>query len=259
MSDPVGSSTDKKSGARTYFDPVTGKRVPSVTTITGVIAKPHLYAWYARMAAERAVEMGGGDLDDMLDDKGKLKTVEYIKDAAFDRKTSAGARGTLVHDFAEAELKGLKPVVPEEVRPYINAYKKFREEHTPEFHHTEISIINRTYQYGGAADFVMTTWETFAVPVVGDWKTGNTGPWPEWLLQMAAYTRGECLLEQDGSLLRAKPMPEVSQDQVFVVRLLPDRYELWENDISMAKAFQAFKACRVLYEWTKHKKPYKRR
>lgn len=258
MSDPVGSETDKKSGARTYFDPVTGKRVPSVTTITGVIAKPHLYAWYAKEAARRAVDIGA-DLPDMLDDKGKLKTIDFIKEAAFDKKSAAATRGTLVHDFAEMALKGQNPQIPEEVKPYINGYLKFREDHNPTFHHTEISIVNRTYQYGGAADFVMTTWETFGIPVVGDWKTGNTGPWPEWLLQMAAYTRGELVLEKNGSLLVAKPMPEVSQDQTFVVRILPDKYELWENDVSMERAFRAFKACRVLYEWTKEKMPYKRR
>ncbi|MGH7485823.1 MAG: hypothetical protein ACREMY_09520 [bacterium] len=254
MSEPTGAQTDRETGARTYYDPVTGKRLPSVTTITGVIAKPHLYAWYAKMAAERAFEQRG-----TWEEMGKGDAVQFIKDAAFDKKTAAGARGTRVHDYAEADLRGERPDIPEDVRPYVDAYLKFRSDHTPEFHHTEISIVNRTYQYGGAADFVMTTWETFAVPVVGDWKTGNTGPWPEWLLQMSAYTRGECLLIKEGSLLKAAPMPTVSQDQVFAVRLLPGRYELWENDVPLDKAFRAFKAARILYEWGKVKKPFRRR
>lgn len=232
--------------------------MPSVTTITGVIAKPHLYDWYAKMAATRAVEQRS-EVDEVLSDKGKQAAIDYIKGSASDRKTSAGARGTKVHDYAEADLRGERPDIPEDVRPYVDAYLKFRSEHTPEFHHTEISVINRRYQYGGAADFVMTTWETFACPVVGDWKTGNTGPWPEWLLQMAAYTRGEALLVKDGSTIKAAPMPRVSQDQVFVVRLLPGRYELWENDVPLSDAFGAFVAARRLYEWTKHKRPYKRR
>ena len=258
MGEPVGATTDKKSGSRLYYDPVTGRRVPSVTTITSVIAKPHLYAWYAKMAATRAVEQRS-EVDDVLSDKGKLAAIEFIKDSATERKNSAGARGTKVHDYAEAHLKGKSPDIPEDVRPYVDGYLKFRSDHSPEFHHTEISIVNRKYQYGGAADFVMTTWETFAVPVVGDWKTGNTGPWPEWLLQMAAYTRGEVMLIQDGSKLRAAPMPEVSQEQVFVVRLRPGRYELWENDVPLKDAFGAFLAARRLYEWTKVRSPYKRR
>lgn len=258
MSKPLGSKTDKQTGARTYFDPVTGKRLPSVTTITGVIAKPHLYAWYAKEAAKRAVDNRDA-LDDLIADKGILGTVDWIKEAAFDKKSAAGARGTAVHDYAEADLRGEHPEIPEEVRPYVDGYLKFRSDHSPEFHHTEISIINRTYQYGGAADFVMTTWETLGLPVVGDWKTGNTGPWPEWLLQMSAYTRGELLLVREGAKLKAAPMPKVSQDQVFAVRLLPGRYELHENDVSLDKAFGAFKAARVLYEWGKVKKPFKRR
>lgn len=229
-----------------------------MTTITGVINKPNLYAWYAKQAATRAVEYAA-DLPDMIDDKGKLDTIKYLSRSADDKKHSAAARGTLVHNYAEADLRGEHPDIPEEVRPYVNGYLKFRSEHSPEFHHTEISIINRTLQYGGAADFVMTTWETFAQPVVGDWKTGATGPWPEWLLQMSAYTRGECLLIREGSKIKAAPMPEVSQDQVFAVRILPNRYELWENDVPLYKAFAAFKAARMLYEWGKIKQPFKRR
>lgn len=258
MAEPTGATTDKKTGSRTYYDPRTGKRLPSVTTITSVINKPHLYAWYAKMAAIRAVEYAD-DLPDMIDDKGKLAAIDLIKSAPNDAKKSAGARGTVVHDYAEAHLKGQAPDIPEEVRPYVDAYLKFRSDHSPEFHHTEISVINTTYGYGGAADFVMTTWETFGKPVVGDWKTGNTGPWPEWLIQMAAYTRGEYLLVKEGSLLKTKPMPAVSQEQAFVVRLLPGRYELWENDVPLSDAFLAFRACKILYAWGKKKQPYKRR
>lgn len=251
--EPTGAITDD-TGARTYFDPVTGKRVPSVTTITGVIAKPHLYAWYAKMAATRAFEER-----EEWSEMGKGEAIDFIRSSGENRRDAAAARGTVVHKYAELALKGAKPKIPEHVKPYIDGYVKFREDHSPNFLHTEISIVNRTFQYGGAADFVMDTWETFGVPVVGDWKTSNTGPWPEWLLQMAAYTRGECLLIKEGSKIKAAPMPEVSQDQVFVVRLLPGRYELWENDVPLKKAFGAFKAARVLYEWSKERRPYKRR
>lgn len=258
MSEPTGATTDKESGSRTYYDPTTGKRLPSVTTITGMIAKPHLYAWYAKMAATRAIEQRG-EVEDILADKGKMAAIDYVKESANDRKKAAGARGTKVHDYAEADLRGEHPDIPEEVRPYVDGYLKFRSEHTPEFLHTEISIINQKYGYGGAADFVMTTWETFAIPVIGDWKTGNTGPYPEWLLQVSAYTRGTALLIKEGSLLKAAPMPKVSQDQAFIVRLLPGRYELYENDVSLSEAFLAFRAAKIIYDYGKIKKPFKRR
>ena len=264
MAEPTGATTDAKTGRRVYLSPVSGRRLPSVTTILGAKAKPNLVPWAAKKAATRAVdeyellyEMRTGKVLNPATGKKwtKAESIDYFKQTHTEVVEAAGIRGTKLHDIAEMDIGGkdVAYLLTPEQRPLYNGYQMFLSDHNPEFISTEITFYNETVGYAGTADFVYTSWSTFGVPVIGDWKTSGTGPWPEWALQLAAYTRGEGTLYKEGALVKSGEMPEVSQERATIVRILPNKYEVWDTDVDLEAAFRIFKSLKNVYEFNKLK------
>jgi hypothetical protein len=111
---------------RAYHVTETGKRrrrVPSVTTILGVLNKPALARWHERMGVEAGVE---GCRDGLLTDVALEDCYGALADAkrgAKDRAQSAAARGIEVHALIDTYLTTGEPPIPvdfpQETRGYV--------------------------------------------------------------------------------------------------------------------------------------------
>lgn len=83
-----------------------GKRLTGVTTILGVIAKPALIGWAAKMAVEH-IQQGILDTEPgkILDALPKL--LEEAKTAHARKRDKAGEAGTSIHKWIEMFIKGI--------------------------------------------------------------------------------------------------------------------------------------------------------
>jgi hypothetical protein len=149
-----------------------GTRVPSVTTMLAVIAKPALLAWHNRMGLEG------------------IDTSKFVNSLAI--------IGTLAHAMATAYLRGESPEA--ECAGYDKATIDLAENCFLSFLSwakdrdikpvlMEVPMVSETFRYGGKFDFYGTIDGRLTV---ADFKTGS-GIWPEHFHQLAAY--GHLLVE----------------------------------------------------------------
>lgn len=172
--------TTKKKPRRQYRDP-DGKRLPGVTTVLGVLDKPTLIPWAARVAAEAAVAamVDGGQPATQAVDIGRL--------APFKRRQDAADAGTQAHACVEAHYAG-EPW-PEDASDEARACAKRVIGHLEARGYrviaSEWSDVLWEYGagWGGTLDFIV---ERDGLVFVADLKTGK-GAYDEVVPQLAAY------------------------------------------------------------------------
>lgn len=147
------------------------KDYPHVTSVIGVISKPALYYYYAKMSHDVS--------KDLLDKEfGEIWT-EINK-----RQGLTKNRGTDIHKVIELHFNK-KPYQLNVVSPYLPAVEKFLKEEgdnlTPLF--IERQVYNHDLQYRGTCDFIGTYKGKL---VLIDWKTGKK-LYPEVQLQLTGY------------------------------------------------------------------------
>jgi len=154
-----------KNKIHTVYKTLAGERVPSVTTILGVLNKPALVAW--------AWQCGVDGLD-----------YRAVRDNAADI-------GTLAHYLIMCHLKGVEPDVseysPQDVDKAENClikYWQWQKEHQIKPLQVEWQLVTDCDRYGGTIDFVGQTQDGEIWLV--DHKTGK-GIYPEMVYQLAAY------------------------------------------------------------------------
>jgi len=155
--------------ARVVYKTNDGKRVPSVTTVLGILglSKDALMYWAWQQGCD------GKDF----------------------RETSKGEAdvGTVAHGFIEAELKnqpysldlilaGRPPEMRAKVDACISAWHEWREQSQLQMIGSEVSLVSERYRYGGTLDIatVMTR------RGILDLKTGS-GTYADHLIQVVAY------------------------------------------------------------------------
>lgn len=142
-----------------------GRRLPSVTTILGIIDKPGLRQWYANVA------LAAGDPQ------------------APAREATEGARlGTIAHDAIEAWAGGepWDTYIPDEPEAAnsTRAAVQWLAHHNAEILATEIVVCDPAGLYAGKLDAIALIDGKLAVV---DWKTNRSGIYAEHLIQSAAY------------------------------------------------------------------------
>lgn len=163
------------SKGHTIYKNEAGKRVPSVTTILGVKAKPALYAWHNRQG------LAG------------VNTQVYVQKAA--------DAGTCAHAMVHADIMGTDPQLeasrfdPALADLGANGYLQWLEwrkgrKIVPIV--AETPLVSEIHQYGGTVDFFGLV---DADEELLDFKTSDSGIWPEMRYQVAAYFK---LLEEKG-------------------------------------------------------------
>jgi hypothetical protein len=148
-----------------------GKRVVGVTTIGSRFKETGGLLWWAFEQGKAA-------------ERGEIQSL-------YDKRDEAAEAGTLCHDMVEAHIRK-KPMpdllkfdsdIISQARQGYENYLAWEKSSQIEMLETEMSLVSEVYKFGGTLDAMMYQGKLS----LGDWKTSGTGPYVEWLCQLAAY------------------------------------------------------------------------
>lgn len=219
---------------------VDGIWYPRVTAIVGMKAKPGLYKFYAEQESFEAGEV---------------------------IKAKSAEEGTLTHDTVEAILRGESPVVPENIKPVIEAFFNFLNSNKVEAKLIEERLISKKHRYSGTMDVLA---EINGRLGVLDIKT-SYAIYRDYGIQTSAYV--EALLEKNVAPNLSRWILRLDQHQKClkcpaVLRTKGGNIKIrgekvfcshqWSEIIGEAELkellpyqndFKAFLACKTLWEW----------
>jgi len=182
-----------KDSDRYYNIPGVG-RLPSVTTILSVIAKPALYAWQAKQGSLKAKNVMERlrEMSPYLHDALKKEFGDAFFKDGYHQAAEAADYGKQAHSIIENILKRDEPVTdtvwlaPETPAPVVNAVNQFvgwRQKTDFKIIRAESMIYSKKFGYAGTCDAIGET--KYGVTLL-DWKTSK-GIYPEYSLQTVAY------------------------------------------------------------------------
>lgn len=248
-------NTIHRGGSRLYVHPETAEKQPGVTSVLGMLGKPFLAPWSAKLVAEFAVANLGEIVG--LTMREPAAAIELMKGAPRRYTANAADRGTQAHDIFERMAKGetLGRLHPE-MQPYAKAFGEFLDEFRPRFRYLEATIWSETGGWAGSFD-VMADFDADVLGLdpaegpqllVGDWKTTKS-VYEEVALQLSAYAAGDYIVEADGERIE---LPKVDGGFVFHVAhdgtwsMIPVRCD--------EAVLEFFLALRKVYTWEKEYK-----
>src|SRR3990167_5788165 len=149
-----------------YFD---GVKMTGVTTILGIIAKPQLISWAARMAIENVKENINAIISATADEREIL--LKNAQNAHAQKKDKAADIGTIVHKAVEEWIKEKKiPVLDESGMTMFNQFVKWAEDNNVKFLDSEHKVYSKEHFYAGTLDFIC---EIGGKKYLGDFKTSS--------------------------------------------------------------------------------------
>lgn len=219
----------------------------SVTTLIGVLDKPALVYWSATETAKAAVT-AWKTWTAMAKEAGPDEAIKWLSNARF-RKPAGTTRtaaelGTAVHAaIEEYSLRGTRPHVDDEIRPFLESFDRWAQQFQPEYQAAEVTVYSPDRGYAGTCDAFLTL---DGVRFIADYKTAReswekdgTTPkraYPEVALQLAAYRyaqlaavwrprrqevyRRRYYLLGPAERAMAEPVPEV--DHGLVLKVTPE-------------------------------------
>lgn len=199
-----------------------GQRVPGVTTILGILDKPAIPKWAARVVAEYVAD--NTDALEHLRAMGRGPMVDALRSLPWQRRDEAADRGTTIHDFAERIVNGEDVEIDDNdpLLPVVENAIAFMEDWQIEPVLVEQSVASREHQWAGRLDLGAR----YVRPDTGhrglgifDWKSGKA-LYPEYAWQLNAYAHAE-FYGEDGD---EHPMPEF--DAAFGVQIRADGYDV---------------------------------
>ena len=202
-----------KPSGRTVYKDSQGNRLPGVTTIIGVLAKPQLITWANRMGLQG------------------IDTTKYVDDLA--------DVGILAHHLVLCRHKKVIPDVSDFSAHQIElagnclaSYENWEQHHTIEPLLVEESLVSETLKYGGTPDLYC---KMDGVRTLLDFKTGKA-LYDEVMYQLAAYRN--LLIEHYNPV-----------EQCVALRIGRDDNEGFEvkNGRDMDAAYNIFLNCLGLY------------
>ena len=201
--------------------PIDGELYVRVTTVCGLLRKPHLEHW-----------------------RGKVGNVEAERISAASR-----ALGQRIHAALEQVCLGVVDVgdsLPEcDLTPYVCAFEDWFRANVREVVAVERLLVSRRYQYAGTTDLVARL--TDGSLAVIDHKSSKA--WPReaprpdalWAVQLAAY--GNALYEQEGLQATRRlvvHLPSNAPGSIYIHEFGPER--------AMAD-WLAFRSLLWVYQW----------
>jgi hypothetical protein len=228
MTTPALAENVKGKG-RHYRTP-DGELVPSITNVLGVLNKPALPRWAAKVVAEQAVAMR-----DSLPKLEEQEAIDLLKGAPWRNSSRAADRGTTIHAYLESRMAGMDPKeISGEAARFRKAADQFLAEWTPKPLHLEMTVFGDGYAGTGDLWAVLNSGAT----AVLDYKTSKA-VYAEAALQLAALAYARTTA--DGS-----PAPKV--DEAWVVRIGEDGYEAKQvKDLSAN--YETFCALLTAWHW----------
>lgn len=224
-------------GRHEYF--LDGDKIDGVTSILNALPK-ELKQWAANCAAEFAVEHW-----DELTETPLARRLDKIRYAHRDTVNRAALRGTTIHRYGEALVRG-EPVDadPEYLGP-AQAYARFLDRWRIEPVAIETPVCSPTHRYGGRADLWGTIGARDGARALIDLKTGS-GIYESVVLQCAAYRYAEFWQAPGATGMTLTP----PVDLVYVAHIGPD-------DVAMlpvkadGDAYRAFLYVQQTSHWLK--------
>jgi hypothetical protein len=220
-----------------------GEWVPGVTTILGVLEKPAIPKWAAKLVAEHVVDNRDA-LDDMLTQFGRAGTVAALKEVPWKKRDDAGVRGTDVHSFAERIVNGEEVDVPEHYVGHVESALAFMEDWHIQPVLVEAVVGSRAHQYAGTLDLVARHHN--GPRGIFDYKTAASGIYMQTAFQNAAYA----FAEFHGDSGNEKPMADLGVTESYGVHLRADGYDVHQLAFG-PEVYDEFLCIRRAYEINK--------
>jgi len=216
--------------------------IPSVTTITGTMAKPTLERWKLNQVALTAYESRP------TEDEAADYYCKRIVSQSMESTDEAATFGTEVHDALEKMFaKGIEP--PEELAVYCQPVKNWFAEKGLQFIEAEKRLVNIKEGYAGMTDIIARGKEGQAAII--DWKTRKTRErqkvkpydWqPEQIAAYAAAYWGE----------EAVLAGQVTGANVFISSTEPGRMDAWPYSGDQIKeSYEIFLKINALWRYMK--------
>lgn len=234
---PDGRTIVKRPRGRGHsYATLGGERVPSVTTILGVVNKPGLPNWAARTAAEEAIR-----LVKVAVKRGEELTVptlnsigEEAKKAHTKLRDDAASIGVAIHTVVEGKLAGKNLAPTREVPKFVTSnVNDFFETSLMEFDVLAREVVvAHPLPFAGTVDAVLNV---NGKKVVIDWKT-SSGIYPEMAMQVAAYAQAY------------KYSYNTHIDEAWVIRFPKTDSPVELVNVDLERAWMGFKAATTLYD-----------
>ena len=193
-----------------------GEKVPSVTTCTGVLNKPGLVPWAAKLGA-----MWARDHPELAQRLSPAEWEQQAKRAPTVARDKAGQVGTDLHAAANLlTTTGVAPDVPQDQLALVLQAADFLDSMGVETIASERAVYHDTFRYAGRFDLIgqirSRVW-------LLDFKTSASGVWPEMALQQSAYRYASHMQADDP---RADDVPMVPISHVGIVWVRPEGWQL---------------------------------
>ncbi len=223
------TSDPQRFWSRDRFYTINGRRLPSVTTVLDVIAKPGLAPWYAkqeRQYFETAMlevlsRPGARDPEYVL--AAVVEAVSGVKAADRERQR-ASAIGAAVHAGIEWQLRttpgedaGLEPCLPEAAAWALESWKDWASNVALEPLAIERTVHCHSCGYAGTLDLYA---RVKGVLTVLDWKSGKA-IYPEAFLQNVAYRHAAKRLGMPSAQGLIVRLPKLVTDPAWEVMPVP--------------------------------------
>jgi hypothetical protein len=245
--------TVHRGGSRFYVDASRPEiKHPGVTSIIGMLPKPFLAPWNAKLTAELAVD--SIDFVSRMAERDRQGAIDYLKGAARRYTSMRADVGSKAHDLFERMMRGeyVGRVHPD-MEPYRAHFAEFLREVNPELVRAEDIAWSDTHGYAGSFDVILRVWldddgevtpDRSGDPVLlmADWKTSKDIH-AEVALQLAAYARADFIVLPDGS---HEPMPEV--DGAAVLHVTPEGWSFRSIRVD-DDVFDLFLTLRKVFTW----------
>ncbi|GAA0660264.1 hypothetical protein GCM10010193_09000 [Kitasatospora atroaurantiaca] len=245
--------TIQRGGSRFYIDPDRPEiKLPGVTSVIGMLPKPFLAFWSAKLTAELAVD--SLPFVAQMAERDRQGAVDYLKGASRRYTKIRADLGSKAHDLFERLIRGesVGRVHPD-LEPYRALFVDFLAAVNPELVRAEDCAWSDSYGYAGSFDAILRIWvdadrkptpDRSGVPLLlmVDWKT-SADTYPDVALQMAAYANADRIISPDGT---SEPMPEL--DGAAVLHITADQWALKPVRID-ADVFDMFVTLRKVFTW----------
>ena len=187
-------------GGSTYQHPHTGQQVPSVTSISGLIDKPHLVPWSAKLAAEFAAD----NAEEVLGLSDRDLRVACITTGGKRLRDKGKNIGSSAHNAIEALTLGRMTFedVPEEVRHHVKGWSEWVKAFVDSFLLVEATVWSHRHGYAGTLDTVVRLKDGRNCLV--DYKTSKD-VYVEAALQLSALRFADVVVSTDGEFA----MPQI--------------------------------------------------
>lgn len=232
-----------------YADPDRKQAYTGITSVCGVLAKPALIGWAAKMAVEHVREWvfdkANPHLEGSVAISPLLEVLDEARTAHTKKKEAAGAHGTDAHALVETwvnaclELNGGEPqLIGLHIDGDLNPIRTFIEwalEHVDHFLFSERRMANREHFIAGTADFAYVGKD--GKRYMADFKTSSGIYGIDYWCQVAGYR------------LMAEAEGDEPYDGMTIVRLGkkgPKDFEV-QQQFDYETYRDAFLACLTIY------------